>query len=290
MTVRELEARLDALPRLGVGISAEYGVRPSIDPTAFAADHPGLIHFVEYGTDTDRGLDPTVLAWVDAGGAATYHFLDVNFEEPDDLDAAWMEETSGFVARLGAPWLCGDSGLWHFGPRDRGHGLLLPPILTVESAATTAASVGRLQDATGLCVLPENPPALYFLGDLHILDYFARVSEAADCGLLLDTAHLAIFQKARGGDPLDGLDGFPVDRIVEIHVAGGGEAETADGYRYIDDDHRADLHPDTWTILEWLLPRASRLKAVCYECEHNDVSDTIPIFRRLNDLFPTATP
>lgn len=286
----DLAARLDALPRLGVGISGEYGVRPSIDPLAFLETHPGLIHFLEFGTDTERGLDPVIRRWVELGRPATYHFLDVNFEESEDLDEAWMTETGRLARALNAPWICGDSGLWHFGPRDRGHGLLLPPILTEASARDTARSIRRLQDAIDFEVLPENPPSLYFLGDLHILEYFAAVSEHAGCGLLLDLAHLAIFQKARGLEPCDGLDDFPLDRVVEIHVAGGGEVETPDGYRYIDDDHRAELHPDVWTLVEAVVPRAPRLKALCYECEHNDATATVETFRRLNELFPAEAP
>jgi uncharacterized protein (UPF0276 family) len=283
---REIEAKIQALPYLGVGISGEYGVRPSIDPTELEKEHPGLIHVVEFGTDTDRGLDASVLRWVDAGGKCTYHFLDVNFEELEDMDARWMADTASFARRLGSPWLCGDSGMWHFGPRDRGHGLLLPPILTRESAEYTARSIAILQERTGLPVFPENPPSLYFLGDLHVLDYFAAVSESAGCGLLLDAAHLSIFQRAGGLDPCTALDGFPLDRIVEMHVAGGGDAVTPDGYRYIDDDHRAEVHPDTWKIVEYVIPRATQLRAVMYECEHNDPAATLDTFRRLNEMFP----
>jgi uncharacterized protein (UPF0276 family) len=283
---RELEARLDALPYFGVGISGEYGVRPTIDPTAFKEAHPGLIHVVEFGTDTDRGVDAAILRWVDAGNPATYHFLDVNFEELEDIDPGWLDETAAFARRLGSPWLCGDSGMWHFGPRDRGHGLLLPPVLTRDSARRTAESIQVVQERTGLPVFPENPPSLYYLGDLHVLEYFAAVSEIAGCGLLLDAAHLSIFQKARGLGPLDGLADFPLDRIVEMHIAGGGEATTPDGYRYLDDDHRAEVHPDTWRIVEHVVPRAPRLRALMYECEHNDPALTIETFERLNDLFP----
>ena len=280
--------RLDALPYLGVGISGEYGVRPTIDPSAFDEQHPGLIHVVEFGTDTDRGVDASILRWVDSGRPATYHFLDVNFEELEDLDPGWLDETADFARRLGTPWLCGDSGMWHFGPRDRGHGLLLPPILTLDSAKRTAESIAIVQERTGLPVFPENPPSLYFLGDLHILDYFAAVSEHGACGLLLDTAHLSIYQRALGLDPLERLQDFPLDRIVEMHVAGGGEAVTPDGYRYLDDDHRAEVHPDTWKIVEYVLPRAPRLKSLIYECEHNDPATTIETFGRLNALFPPA--
>jgi uncharacterized protein (UPF0276 family) len=283
---REIERRLDALPRLGVGISGEYGVRPSIDPSSFEESYPGLIHLVEFGSDTDRGVDAAILRWVDAGNPATYHFLDVNFEELEDLDSTWIDETAAFARRLGSPWLCGDSGLWHFGPRDRGHGLLLPPILSRDSARQTAESVALLQERAGLPVLPENPPSLYFLGDLHVLEYFAEVSEVAGCGLLLDAAHLMIYQRARGLPPLAGLDGFPLERIVEMHVAGGGEAVTPDGYRYIEDDHRAEVHPETWEIVRHVIPRAPRLKAVVYECEHNDPGSTVESFAKMNEIFP----
>lgn len=282
----EKAARLDALPYLGVGISGEYGVRPSIDPSVFQAEHPGLIHCVEFGTDTDRGVDSAILRWVDAGNPATYHFLDVNFEELEDLDAAWIDETAALARRLGSPWLCGDSGMWHFGPRDRGHGLLLPPVLTRDSAKRTAESIAIVSERTGLPVFPENPPSLYYLGNLHVLEYFAEVSEIAGCGLLLDTAHLSIFQMARGLHPLDGLKDFPLDRIVEMHVAGGGEAETPDGYRYLDDDHRAEVHPHTWEITEHVISRAPRLKALMYECEHNDPAATVNTFERLGQMFP----
>ena len=283
----DLEAVHEGLPRLGVGISGEYGVRPTIDPSAFGERWPGLVHFVEFGSDADRGLDPSILRWVESGGAAPYHFLDVNFEEPVDLDDRWITETRDLAHRINSPWLCGDSGMWHFGPRDRGHGLLLPPILNAESAQATAHSVRLLQEATGLPVLPENPPSLYYLGDLHILEYFARVSAEAGCGLLLDAAHLAIYQRACGNEPTTALDSYPLDRVVEIHVAGGGEAVTADGYAYIDDDHRAEVHQDTWAILESILHRVPRLKALCYECEHNDPAETVETFQRLNQMFPS---
>ena len=106
-------------------------------------------------------------------------------------------------------WICGDAGLWHFGRRERGHMLLLPPILTRDSARELAQGIIRLREHTGLEVLPENPPGHVFVGDLHLLDFFALVLDEADTGMLLDAAHLAIYQQVMGHDPLTGLDGFP---------------------------------------------------------------------------------
>ena len=77
-----------------------------------------------------KGLDADTERWVASGAPSTYHFLDLNLDEPEDFDALWLEELHALAAELRPAWLCGDAGLWHFGPRDRAHMLLLPPVLT----------------------------------------------------------------------------------------------------------------------------------------------------------------
>jgi hypothetical protein len=42
-----------------------------------------------------------------------------------------------------------------------------------------------------------------------------------------------------------GLDGFPLDRVVEMHIAGGAMAEV-DEYKYIEDTHSPDPVPAAW--------------------------------------------
>ncbi|MBK9314464.1 MAG: DUF692 family protein [Acidobacteria bacterium] len=283
------EDRVKRLPRLGVGISGEFNLAArGIDAGWMKENYPGLIHLYEYGGDLDRGLDDTVRRWAAAGLPATYHFLDINLEEKDDLDSYWLAQTKGLAGEIKASWLCGDAGRWHFGLRERGHGMLMPPILCRESAIETAESIRRIEVETGMFCLPENPPAVIYLGDLHILDYFAQVSELADCGLLLDCAHLAIFQQTRNLPPLAGLDNYPLDRVIEMHVAGGAYTEV-DGYAWIDDNHSPEPLPATWEILEYVLPRATNLKAVVFECEHNTPEECIDVFERLNRIFPVNT-
>src|SRR5262249_12654603 len=104
-------------------------------------------------------------------------------------------------------------------------------------------------------------------------------------GLLLDCAHLAIFQRARGLSPTTALDGFPLDRVVELHVAGGAEIDV-DGYPLVDDAHGPEPLPDTWQIVEAVLPRAKGLRAIVFECERNAAADVVAGFERLNRLFP----
>jgi uncharacterized protein (UPF0276 family) len=286
MASSPFERRVAGLPRLGLGISTEYGARhQGLDVLAFRDAHPDTLQFLEVGADLERGIDDDAMAWARRGLPTTYHFLDVNLEEPEDVDDDWVRDTTRLARDVGAAWLCGDAGLWHVGPRDRGHGTLMPPILAPESADAVAESVRHLRERSGLEVLPENPPAHVYLGPMHVLDYFARVADRADTGLLFDAAHVAVFQHVRGHAPLDGLDGFPLDRIVEMHVAGGAPFEHGGG-RFIDDDHGIDVLPATWAIVESVLPRATNLRAVVVEAERNRLSDVLPLFRRVRDLMP----
>jgi uncharacterized protein (UPF0276 family) len=273
--------RVARLPRLGLGISTEFGARHSgLDILALRRARPELAQFLEIGADLERGVDADARAWAEAGWPTTYHFLDANLEERESLSDAFLDATREQARSVGAAWLCGDAGLWHIGPRERGHGVLMPPVLCTGSADELAENVRRMREATGFEVLPENPPAHVYLGDLHLLDYFARVAEQGDCGLLLDVAHLAIYQRATGRAPTDGLDGFPLERVVEIHVAGGSEF-AHEGRTFVDDDHSPAPLADTWRILEAVRPRASNLRALVFECERNRVDEVLPVFERL---------
>lgn len=279
---RPFADRVVSLPWLGVGVSTEFGAGGpgALDVLALRRERPEWVGFLEVGADLERGLDAPARDWAAAGWPTTYHFLDLNLEDGEDLTPDWITETVALAQSIGAAWLCGDAGLWHLGPRDRGHGVLLPPILCAESAHELASNVRQLREASGFEVLPENPPAHVYLGDLHLLDYFARVAEEADCGLLLDVAHLAIYQRATGHAPLDGLAGFPLDRVVELHIAGGTEFQHA-GRCFVDDDHAPEPLADTWQIFDFVLPRVRHLRAVVYECERNPRSVLEPNFARL---------
>jgi len=288
--VPDFRARLERLPVLGLGVSTEYGASlaaGALDPAALRRVRPDFAAFLEVGVEVARGLDAPARAWAAAGWPTTHHFLDINLDEPEDLDPAWLAGLRACIELLRPAWLCGDAGLWHFGRRDRGQMLLLPPVLIAEAVAPMAEGIRALREATGLEVLPENPPGSAFVGDLHLLDFFARVAEAADTGLLLDCAHLAMYQRLHGHAPTDGLDHLPWDRVLELHIAGGRE-RSADGFDWIEDEHGVELLPDTWAIAEQALRRASNLRAVVVECERNPLDAVLPLFARVAAALPAG--
>lgn len=275
--------RVKKLPRLGVGVSTEYQARQkpgALDPAQLRRTHPRYAAFLEVGVEAVRGIDDDARAWASRKWPTTYHYLDINLDEPEDFDAAWLGRVRAIVQELRPAWMCGDAGLWHFGPRERGHMLLLPPVLTADAVTPLAEGIVRLREATKLEVLPENPPGHAFLGDLHLLEFFARLAEAADTGLLLDCAHLAIFQKLRGLDALAGFDDFPFERVVELHVAGATK-RVHEGLELYEDSHTPEPAPETWAIFEHIAARAKNLKAVVFECEKNTAEECTPGFERI---------
>jgi uncharacterized protein (UPF0276 family) len=283
--------RVESLPVLGIGISTEYGSsapKGTPKPLTFRKSHPEYASFLEIGIEVEKGLDSNTKKWVKKGLPTTYHFLDLNLDEPEDLDSLWLNKTRALIEQINPAWICGDAGMWHFGERERGQMLLLPPVLTDDSASDYADGVRRLRAETGLEVIPENPPGIVFLGDLHILDFFARLTEKADTGMLLDVAHLAIYQQMTGREPLDGLSDFPLDRVIEIHVAGATK-RTSEGFPWIEDTHTTDILPETWKILEAIADKVPNLRAVVYECERNQAGTVIEGFARISETVKCTT-
>lgn len=279
--------RLPGLPYLGLGVSTEFGAarRPgALDLAALRRAAPSLGAFLEVGLEVERGLDADTLAWAGQGLPTTLHFLDLNLDDPADLDEAWMRGFQQAIAVLRPAWICGDAGLWHFGGRERGQMLLLPPILSDTQAREMARGILALREATGLEVLPENPPGAVYLGDLHLLDFFARLCDYADTGMVLDLAHLAIYQRAMGLPLEAGLDLLPPERIVEVHIAGGRRRRT-EGLDWIEDDHGTDVLAETWALADRLIPRAHQLRAIVFECERNPLPAVLPGLRRIHERY-----
>jgi uncharacterized protein (UPF0276 family) len=279
--------RVQNLSFLGLGVSTEYDAyrNPNaLDIFQSRETMPHCTSFLEIGLEVAKGLDLYSQRWIENQWPTTCHFLDINLDEKEDFDDDWLFDFKKQVHSMKPAWICGDAGLWHFGPRAPEHMLLLPPILTKDSAKALADGIIRLREKTGLEVLPENPPGHVYIGDLHLMDFFAMVCELADTGMLLDVAHLAIYQKAKGLQPTTALDGFPLDRVVELHLAGGEIKKSLDlKYEWIEDSHSPVLLPDSWTILDRISPELHSLKAVIFECERNPLALCQPEMQRIYD-------
>jgi uncharacterized protein (UPF0276 family) len=89
------------------------------------------------------------------------------------------------------------------------------------------------------------------------------VIAACDCGLLLDLENVHANARNHGYDPVAYLESLPLERAVEVHLAGGVEH---DGIYA--DTHSRPVPEESWTLLQWLVARTS-LRAVIIERDND---------------------
>ena len=138
----------------------------------------------------------------------------------DALDAPYLRELAAFLGDVKTPWhsdhLC-------FGAVD-GRVLhdLLPVSFKRSAVARIADRIRRARDAIQLPLAIENVSSYWHPGkaEMSESEFIARVCEAADCGLLLDVNNAYVNAQNFGFDVDAWMREAPLDRVVQIHVAG----------------------------------------------------------------------
>lgn len=97
-------------------------------------------------------------------------------------------------------------------------------------------------------------------GELPDSIFTARVVEGADCGILLDLHNLWCNQLNGRERVVDVLDRLPLERVSEIHLAGGLRL----GTHHLD-AHSALTPPELLELTESVLPRLVNVRAVVFE-------------------------
>lgn len=173
------------------------------------------------------------------------------------LDAVWASEHLSFNRVRDGSRVCD-------------LGFLLPPLQSPAGVSTCVANITQVQDAlqvpfaveTGVNYLRAQP------GELTDGHFFASVADAADCGLLLDVHNLWTNQRNGRQPVLDIVAELPLDRVIEMHLAGGQEF---DGYWV--DAHSGLVPHDVLDLAHQIVPLLPNLKAIIYEVMPEYVKD-----------------
>jgi hypothetical protein len=143
----------------------------------------------------------------------------------------------------------------------------------IERVAGRAAA---LQDRLKLPLLHEN--AFYYApmpgSEIAEAEFIATMVEKAQTHLLLDLHNVyANSQNFEGYDAWAFLRTVPLDRVVEIHLAGG---QLSEGWYH--DFHCNPVPAPVWEMLAYVAPRARNLRAIVLEVQgpaHSRVSRTV---------------
>ena len=139
----------------------------------------------------------------------------------------------------------------------------LPP--TEEAARLVAVRAAAIRDRYGVPFLLEN--TAYYLPDLpadpEIGDEFGlmdRIEALSGCRRLLDLHNLYCNALNFGFAPKSALTRIPLDRVLEIHIAGGSWCEG-----FYMDGHNGRVPGPVWELLELALSRAPGIAGVVFE-------------------------
>jgi uncharacterized protein (UPF0276 family) len=139
---------------------------------------------------------------------------------------------------------------------------LLPPAQTPEGVELAAARLRELAAVTGRPVAFETGVSYLQPRPWELSDgvFIRAVAEAADCGIAVDL-HALWANDRNGRQPIaEVLSELPLERVVEIHVAGGHEHR---GFWL--DAHDAPTPLAVLDVVAALAPRCPRLRGVVFE-------------------------
>lgn len=124
---------------------------------------------------------------------------------------------------------------------------LLPIPLTEESLAHVVARIRTVQDVLERPLVLENPSTYvtFAQSTLSEWEFLSRMSEEANCGLLLDVNNVFVSATNHDFDPREYLENLPHERVVQFHLAGHTHCGT----------HRIDTHDDHVIDAVWELYR-----------------------------------
>lgn len=236
---REFIRRLGTIPVHGLGLSVDIHAPDLASLRRSLQERQVPPAYLEVFRTTSMALASTRK---EAGeGLLTYHGEGLWVTQPEMADSMAFEqelsETAEQLIILQSAWLnheCATKSLagYHYGT-------YLPPLYTPFSANVVADNtrlVQRLLDqqcrlangSTPLVLLEMSPLTYFVAGTMSIPRFFQVVSEQAPCGLVLDVGHLwTVFRYSAAHRAMSltqfvevFLNEFPLDRVVEIHVAG----------------------------------------------------------------------
>lgn len=206
---------IESTKKLGVGINYRTGFAEDIVRNLNHFD------FIEVGTERffidsiDNDLDkianslPIVL-----------HGLTLSLGASQPVSAVYLDKLKQTLDKVKCEWFSEHIALTSI------NGLevrsLMPVEFNEESVERVVNKVKQVMRVTSKPFLLENITYYYTMpnSEMNESQFICNIIEKSDCGLLLDLNNLYVNSVNHRYDPYDFLQKLPLDRVVEVHLAG----------------------------------------------------------------------
>lgn len=233
---------------------AGLGLKPEHFSQALECQADGLwfeVHPENYAVDGGPRLER--LLAVAARHPLALHGVSLSLAADAAPDPAWLRRLAA-LAELARPWLVSEHLAWSLW-RGQYAPDLLPFPRSKAALARITDNVCRVQDALGRRIALENPSHYLSIEghDFEETDFLAALVQHTGCGLLLDLNNVHVAARNLGYDAAAYLARFPVEAVMEIHLAGHREDDGGSGL--LVDSHDAPVDDAVWQLYDTLIAR-----------------------------------
>lgn len=206
------------------------------------------------------------LQWLDrirADYPMAMHGVTLSIGGSDPLDRDYLQRLKSLAQRVDPLWVS-DHVCWGGHAGLHAHDLLPLPY-TDEAVKHVAARVREVQDLLGRRLVLENVSSYveFRESEMSEWEFLAALCSEADCLLLLDINNIHVSAVNHGFDPLAFLDGVPLDRVQQVHLAGH---TVRDGY--LIDTHDAPVVDPVWVLYRRFVERAGARATMIERDDH----------------------
>ena len=214
------------------------------------------------------------------------HGLCGDFSGSSPLDMEILEGLKVFLKEMKAAWYSDHLCLTVINGRALHE--LLPLRFCEETVIRAAGRIREIQDLLELPIAIENVSAYLTMPDPQMSEheFVSHVLNEADCKLLLDINNVYVNSKNFGFDPDAYIDALPLERVIQIHIAGHREDES--GLRI--DTHGEQIIDPVFKLLARTLPKLSGRVPILLERDANipPLSELELELRRLQEIAQAA--
>jgi uncharacterized protein (UPF0276 family) len=200
------------------------------------------------------------------------HGVSLSLGSVDPLDARYLDDLAALAAEV-EPAIVSDHLCWGSHGGRHAHDLLPLPF-TEEALAHVAERVLRVQDRLKRRILVENVSSYvaFTCSTMTEWQFLAALAERADCGLLLDVNNVFVSAHNHGFDARAFIDGLPVGRVGQLHLAGHSQAGAL-----LLDTHDHPVRDEVWALFRRVVARFGEIPTLV------EWDDKIPPLARLAD-------
>jgi uncharacterized protein (UPF0276 family) len=258
-------------PEPGVGVLFNPALIDFVQTHASALDHLAVIPdrcWSDAGPGSDHRFEelPAAVAVIErAMGHRTLamHCIGLSICSAEVFDLPYIDHLAAWQRRFRCEWVSEHLSFTRVGA---GHevnaSMALPIPYDDEVLELLVPRVQEIQARLGCPFLLENN--VYYVDfpeqEMSEAEFLNRLMQRTGCGLLLDLHNVYTNAVNHGFDACRFLRSLDLDRVVEIHVAGG---EPMMGFHT--DSHTGPVTEGVWQLLECVAPHTNSLRGVTFE-------------------------